>query len=155
MPSNFPMIIQLKNWLTKVFTRRKPVKVPYAIALVRYPHTDYYLAVSRKNNLTDFGLPGGSVEEGESASAAARREVFEETSAVVDHPVELFTAQGEDGKLCSTFLFELVTWPICGSQLTGKVNSEGAVVKWLHKEDLCSGTFKEYNTKLFECPSLR
>ena len=144
---------QVKTWLTKVLTRRKPVKVDYAIASIRYPHTDYYLAVSRKNNLTDFGLPGGSIEEGETASQAAIREVFEETSAVVAHPVELYTAQGEDGKLCTTFLFELLSWPICGSGLVGKVNKEGAIVKWLSKEDLCKGSFKEYNTKLFQCLS--
>lgn len=47
----------------------------------------HFLAVSRKNDLTKFGLPGGAIDPGETPMQAAIRETFEETGIVVEECV--------------------------------------------------------------------
>lgn len=100
-----------------------------------------YLAVSRKDQPTKFGLPGGKVEPGETLVEALSREVLEETGLRIRHPRPIFctVCKGEVDYLSVTFKAEV------GGQL---VTSEPIVIQWVEKEVLFAGPFGEYNRKL-------
>lgn len=106
------------------------------------------LAVSRKENHADLGLPGGRLEPGETFAQAIIREVREEVGVrvclmtdVFDHP--------DRGYYAHTFMVH--HWE-------GEPYSvEGAAVLWVHPDRLldpvCS--FHEYNRALFEHLGIR
>ncbi len=66
------------------------------------------LGVSRPQNLEDFGLPGGSVEPGETPEAAAIREVMEETGLLVSELEKLEAISYRD-RTVHTFLARKVS----------------------------------------------
>jgi len=107
------------------------------------------LAVSRKNDFNDFGLPGGKSESKEPMIRTARRELEEETGLwVLDErdlvPVYSRISLGKDGYLfCSTFLV---------TETRGEFMQEknGGRIAWVHPAILVRGCFGDYNVKLFE-----
>jgi 8-oxo-dGTP pyrophosphatase MutT (NUDIX family) len=116
---------------------------PKAVSILFVNGNGEVLAVSRKNDHADLGLPGGSVEPGETFDEAAVRETLEEVGVkilkmrdVFDHPCRVHYAH--------TFL---------AIEHEGEPRSmEGAWVGWVKPEALlephCS--FREYNRALFE-----
>lgn len=122
------------------------MKIEAAVALI-FSYTGKILSVSRKDDPTDFNLPGGKIEPGETSIQAAIREIFEETGLHVGEEVleEVFIGQA-DGIFCSTFLLkskipeeimELEQFP-----------NEG-VVAWKTWEDITGrNTYAEYNREL-------
>lgn len=106
-------------------------------ALIYNEHGDI-LAVSRKTDPNDFGLPGGKVDPGESMEASLIREVKEETGLDVTFCKPYFTR--EDGEyIATTFL--------CNYR--GEINTtEAGLVKWTNFEEIKKGTFGAYNTLL-------
>lgn len=105
------------------------------------------LAVSRKTNHEDLGLPGGKLDPGETPEEAVRREIFEETGLVVLSLTRIFDhmdrVEGLDRKPCRCFRID--AWE-------GEPDAfEGAVVQWVKPsrllEDSC--TFRDYNRTLF------
>ena len=105
------------------------------------------LAVSRKDNHDDLGLPGGKVEDGETFEEGAIRETFEEIGVrilrmrhVFDHPCRVHYAH----------TFQVDEWE--GTP----VSKEGAWVGWVPVARLLesSCSFREYNEALFRALSL-
>jgi ADP-ribose pyrophosphatase YjhB (NUDIX family) len=99
------------------------------------------LAVSRKNDPNDFGLPGGKVDPGESPIDALYREILEETGYTITEHKWVFTSVEEDGYTCLTY--------ICKVDYNSRVDvNESGIVKGVTWDELKSGCFKSYNTKL-------
>lgn len=95
------------------------------------------LAVSRKDDPTDFGLPGGKVDPGETAKEAVVRELFEETGLKATQIGECLYEDDNTGHYCFTFEVEV----------EGEIdhNKEAGVVKWIDPATLIKGSFGEYN----------
>ena len=101
-----------------------------------------FLSVSLKDDHTDFNLPGGKVELGESLIEAGIREIKEETG------IDIFSLQ---------FLYE--SYDVDCQVITFYTNNfegsiytkENHIVKWLPLYDLTkSKKWPEYNSKVYE-----
>ncbi len=117
-----------------------------AVCLLARREDGKILAVSRKQNSAQFGLPGGKVEPGETEIEALVREVKEETGLdiQVNETKSVFTrvCQGEVD-------YETVTYYV--SSWSGELHTEEPIViAWVDPETLVAGPFGKYNKKLFE-----
>lgn len=116
-----------------------------AVCLYHRRSDGMILGVSRKNDPTKFGLPGGKVDPEEEPHQAIVREVFEETGLVVSDPRPVFIRVCEGGKDGIGY----VTTTYIGN-ITGHIHTnETGVVKWVTQEELLSGPFGTYNAALF------
>lgn len=99
------------------------------------------LAVSRKDNHSDFGLIGGKQDpEDASPEAAAIREVKEETGLDI-YDLQLVFAMHKNGYMGYTYL----------AKYKGEINhNEPHVVKWAAFEVIMNGSFGKFNTLVSE-----
>lgn len=117
---------------------------PFAVTGFFYQN-GLILAVSRKDNPNDFGLPGGKVDPGETPEEALVREIYEETGLRVIHYQHVFVARDAvyKDRYCSTY--QILTWQ--GSIHT----AESGVVQWVKPEVLtnpATASFHTYNVSL-------
>ena len=100
------------------------------------------LCVSRKDDHNDFGLPGGKIERSDiNNRAAAIRETLEETGIIVTK-AKLIYAEHRRGSMGYAYL---------ATEWSGDIGTdEPHVVKWGEFTDLVSGTYGEWNLKVFK-----
>ena len=100
------------------------------------------LGVSRKDNHTDFGLPGGKMdpEDNNDPMVTAIRECKEETGLDVSD-LQLVFAIHKSGNMGYTYL----------AKYSGEINhNEPHVVKWVPMQVLINGSFGRYNELVSE-----
>lgn len=98
------------------------------------------LAVSRKDDPTAFGMPGGKVDPGETPEEAAARELQEETGLVASNLRKVFVHKEADGYTTHTFACEV----------SGEIDtSESGVIRWVTPEVMFAGPFGAYNKRLW------
>lgn len=125
-------------------------EAPYAASALII-NGDSILAVSRKNNHDDFGLPGGKLDPGENFKEALIREVMEETGLTVVGLEPVY------GAYCGTPGRHVVHWTmtyLC--RVTGEINTkEAGLPRWVDPNRIivnkgvpCS--FAEYNIQMFK-----
>lgn len=108
------------------------------------------LGVSRRDDPSKFGLPGGKLELHETPMEAGIRETVEETGIKVNSCVEIYKrvepAGSPNGFPFYTYCFYATNWEGEPS------DSEEGVVKWLKSEDLtgATGAFAAYNLNTLE-----
>ena len=112
-----------------------------ATVYIECPITRRILAVSRKDNPNDYGLPGGHIEAGEDPARAAARELREETGAIIHHKAlrPVFARKG-----CVTY--EAPFFLITAVQPIGK--AETGRISWVEPQTLIDGCFGKYNRRL-------
>jgi len=106
------------------------------------------LGVSRKDDHTAWGMPGGKLDPGEDFTQAAIREMFEETGIKVSQLKEIWHGLDAGGYNTTTFLVldrpDNLTTILRGEFPT----TEAGKVKWCTWDELTSGPFKDYNTNI-------
>lgn len=123
-----------------------PETVYAATALITEPgqmRRRRILAVSRKTDHEDFGLPGGKLEPGETPEECMRREVAEETGLRVNSVLGVvYAGWWQPGKYDICFRVDV----------EGEISStESAVVKWVDPPVLtASKYFGEFNRKVLD-----
>jgi len=99
--------------------------------------------VSRKEDHSDFGLPGGKVDGKETPSAAAIRECKEETGIKITN-LRLVFAMHRKGRMGYTYI----------ADYSGEINydkdKEPHVVKWAKMEEATKGSFAYWNKMVDE-----
>ena len=106
-------------------------------------HNNKILSVSRKDNHNDFNLFGGKLEKGETWKEALIRECYEETGYSVNIIPVYYEAMCDD-TLVRTYICIATDWDLDYPE------RDLAVVKYLSPSELTSGSFGDYNSKLFK-----
>jgi len=109
-----------------------------AVTILLHNDDGDILAVSRKNDINDFGLPGGKIDEGETEEQAIIRETKEETGLDVSNLRPFFVR--EDGEYISTTFI---------GNYSGEIStSEKGKVIWTNFDKIKKGSFGKYNEQL-------
>ncbi len=116
----------------------------YAVCALVLNSEGLILGVSRKDDHTAFGVPGGKVEDNETVVEALHREMLEETGYHIIVDNELPFVSDVDGYTTATFKVKIDTDAIQHSI------TETGVVKYVSKQTLLDGPFGQYNKQLFE-----
>jgi 8-oxo-dGTP pyrophosphatase MutT (NUDIX family) len=106
-------------------------------------NTGKVLAVSRKNDFSQMGLPGGKVEYNETFEEAVVRETMEETGLEVEIVGHIFDRY-DNNFIGKTFLCVM-------KDPDAKIFTDEPVrVDWVEWKELFDGPFGEYNKNLYD-----
>jgi len=121
----------------------------YAVNLFYQMPDGKILGVSRRDDHTSFGLPGGKVDKNETPIQALIREVKEETGVTIEEQYCVPFYEREDethGFISRTYTYVQNPTPI---EFTEGVHEEnGGYAKMIKWEDLIIGAFGIYNYRL-------
>lgn len=116
-------------------------KLPSASCIYVTRSDGKILAVSRKDDPNDFGMPGGQVDPGEEPDLAAIRELKEETGLDINDVKLIYESEDDAGYFVRVYT----------GKITGKIQTEeSGVVKWVEPEILIRGTFRKFNEKFLK-----
>lgn len=124
----------------------------FAVCVLIQNQNGQYLAVSRRNDLTQWGFPGGKVDPGETNLHAIVREVKEETGIILqsDQLIPLYSGMcfGKDGNhfWTTTYLYSSLIDEVDPTQ-----SEEGIAIKFLEQEDMTNFQicpFADYNIQV-------
>lgn len=111
-----------------------------------------FLTISRRNDTTKWGLPGGKVDAGESNIKAVQRETAEETGMIGGvgnfQPIYSARCDGETPYWVTTYL-----WEGYDVQLENLVTEPGFTLRWGTREELTNpykSPFAFYNVGVFK-----
>ena len=118
----------------------------YSVVAIITDEHGRFLAVSRKDDHENLGLPGGKIEPGETPEQALVRELYEETGLLASRRSlrSTLVAPDDQGRLCMAF--DVLNYK-------GVVYSrEGAWVGWAEPARFLTErtTFREYNLAVFK-----
>jgi mutator protein MutT len=115
-------------------------EIKKAVQVVLLNEQNQVLAVSRKTDHKDFGLPGGKVDGRETPEQAIIRETKEETGLDISF-LELVFASHRWGYMGYTY-----TAKYCGEIHT----TEPHIVKWANYEEVLKGSFGKWNKMVLD-----
>lgn len=113
-----------------------------AVALIPHRTTPgLWLSVTRKDDHTNWGLPGGKLEQGESPVEAVIRETLEETGV---HIVVGTMVCIDEVEKAHVHAFLVTDWEGEPTQQEGE-----GLVAWQTEEELSKGVFGDFNARRF------
>jgi mutator protein MutT len=116
----------------------------FAVCLVTFNQSNQILAVSRKTDHSDFGLPGGKIDPGETPLEALIREIKEETG------LDLKNIQFQFIRDCNHQL-DMKPCAVYTAEVVGDINhNEPHVVKWVEPKVVTQGSFGDFNIATFQ-----
>lgn len=122
--------------------------LPHAACVLIEDKEGKVLAVSRKDDSTKFGLPGGKTDSGETDEQAAIRELYEETGIKISFiNLRKIFESTDDFEYWTTCYYACLLYT---PQIDKKSIKEKGEVQWVDRKILTSGIFGKFNTRLFE-----
>lgn len=110
-----------------------------AVALIE--KNGLFLSVSRKNDASLKGLPGGKCDNFEKLNETMVRELFEETGVLALEYSEFFKQEKDDDFETTAFIIT--------KYINEPFSKELGVVEWVSRSALEVGPFGEFNKNLF------
>lgn len=114
-----------------------PVAPPIAVCCFIRRNDGKILGVTRKTDHSDWGLPGGKVDEGETLEQAATRELKEETGLDAIALKPIYNAVDSQGYDTTVFLTDVQDIDSIFTNETGKIG-------WITPQELLNGSFGDF-----------